>query len=146
MFKLSTRGDYGLLLMTRLAESYYQDRAFISLKEVAKEKHLSLRYLSQIILPLRQAGLVKSKEGRDGGYAMAKDPAEITMMEILEVLEGRLAPVRCCEKGGAKACLSENSCGVKTTWLEAQSMLGNFLKTKTLKDIGSVNTSAHVSN
>lgn len=135
MFKISTKGDYGLLLMTALAQYYRSGRSFVSLKEVAEAKHLSLPYLSQIIVPLKQAGLVASKEGREGGYALAKAPNEISMMQVLEILEGPIAPVRCCnEQRGGCACGSAKYCNVKATWKQAQTMLAEFFKNKTLED------------
>ncbi len=133
MFKISTRGDYGLLLLSALAEKMKEGREFISLKEIAEAKKLSLPYLSQIVLPLKEAGLVKSKEGRDGGYTLARPAREITVMEILEVLEGPVSPVRCCSDK-EKKCGSESSCNVKFTWQDAKSMLIQFLRTKTLED------------
>ena len=131
MFKISTRGDYGLLLLSALAEKMEDGRQYISLKEIAEAKKLSLPYLSQIIMVLKQAGLVKSKEGREGGYALARPAGKITMMEILEVLEGPVTPVRCCDKKKGK-CGSEPYCQVKFTWQSAKSLLIHFLRTKTL--------------
>lgn len=133
MFKISTKGDYGLLLLSALAEKMKTGREFVSLKEIAKAKKLSPQYLSQIILPLKEAGLVKSKEGRDGGYALARPAREITVMEILETLEGPVTPVRCCGNEKAK-CGSEPMCNVKFTWQSAKSLLIHFLRTKTLED------------
>lgn len=133
MFKISTKGDYGLLLLSALAEKTKEGREFVSLKEVAEAKKLSISYLSQIIIPLKEAGLVKSKEGRDGGYALARPAREITVMEILETLEGPVTPVRCCGNEKAK-CGSEPTCNVKFTWQSAKSLLIHFLRTKTLED------------
>lgn len=133
MFKISTKGDYGLLLLSALAEKTKEGREFVSLKEIAEAKKLSSQYLSQIILPLKEAGLVKSKEGRDGGYALARPAREITVMEILETLEGPVTPVRCCGNEKAK-CGSEPMCNVKFTWQSAKSLLIHFLRTKTLED------------
>lgn len=134
MFRISTKGDYGLLLLSALAEAYQNNDAFVALKEIAKAKNLSLSYISQIIIPLKNAGLVKSKEGHLGGYRLAKPPREITMMEVLEALEGPIAPVRCCDNKAGK-CGSESYCNVKYTWQDARAMLGQFLKTRTLADI-----------
>lgn len=133
MFKISTKGDYGLLLLTALAEKTSAGRKFVSLKEIADEKKLSLPYISRIIIPLKDAGLVESKEGRDGGYRLSKSPEKITIMEILELLEGPVAPVRCCEKKTAK-CGSETFCNVKHTWLAAKILLAKFLRNTTLAD------------
>lgn len=133
MFKISTKGDYGLLLLSALAEEYIKGEGLVALKEIAEKKHLSLPYISQIILPLKNAGLVTSKEGKHGGYRLAREPSKITMMEVLEVLEGPVSPVRCCgnEKG---KCGSEPYCSSKFTWQEAKNLLIYFLKHKTLAD------------
>lgn len=133
MFKISTKGDYGLLLLSALAERLNQGRKYVSLKEIAQAKRLSLSYISQIILPLKKAGLVISKEGRDGGYSLAKPANKISIMEILEALEGPIMPTRCCSNKNAK-CGSEAQCNIKFTWRAAKSMLANFLSTKTLAD------------
>lgn len=133
MFKISTKGDYGLLLLSALAEKIKDGRQYVALKEIAEAKKLSLSYLSQIIIPLKEAGLVKSKEGREGGYTLARPAREITVMEILEVLEGPVTPVRCCGDE-TKKCGSESCCNVKFTWRDAKSMLIQFLRTKTLED------------
>lgn len=134
MFKVSTKGDYGLLLLAGIAEKMREGRKFVSLKEITDEKKLSLRYLSQIITPLKRAGFVKSQEGRFGGYALAKHPSKITVMEILELLEGPLSPVRCCEKRTEK-CGSESFCNIKVIWMQAKFMLAQFLRNKTLNDL-----------
>lgn len=133
MFKVSTKGDYGLLLLSALAEKMREGKKFVALKEIAEAKKLSLSYLSQIIIPLKEAGLVTSKEGREGGYCLSRAAREITIMEILETLEGPVSPVRCCEDKGVK-CESESSCNVKFTWQDAKSMLIQFLGSKTLED------------
>lgn len=135
MFRISTKGDYGMLLMSVLAEKTGNAEGnFVSLKEIAREKHLSIPYLSQIILPLKEAGLVVSKEGRIGGYRLSRKPNEITLMEILEALEGPVSPVRCCSDTKAQ-CGSEAQCNVKFAFKDAQTMLSEFFKNKTLADI-----------
>ncbi|MEK7523636.1 MAG: Rrf2 family transcriptional regulator [Patescibacteria group bacterium] len=133
MFKVSTKGDYGLLLLSALAEKMREGKKFVALKEIAEAKNLSLSYLSQIIIPLKEAGLVTSKEGREGGYCLSRSAREITIMEILETLEGPVSPVRCCENKGAK-CGSESQCNIKFTWQDAKIVLTQFLKSKTLED------------
>lgn len=134
MFKISTKGDYGLLLLSAIAEKMHEGKSFVSLKEIAEAKKLSLSYLSQIILPLKEAGLVHSKEGREGGYRLSRSPDKITLMEVLEILEGPVSPVRCCEEASA-ICGSESYCNVKSAWQEAKGMLVRFLRAKTLEDV-----------
>lgn len=138
MFKISTKGDYGLLLLAELAQAQIKGKRFVSLQEIADAKKLSTRYLSQIITLLKRAGLVKSREGKLGGYTLAKKPSKITVMKILEVLEGPLFLVRCCDeriKRRSKQCGSENFCQIKGLWMQAKFMLAKFLHEKTLKDL-----------
>jgi len=125
MFKISTKGDYGLLLLSTLAE---KDKGeFVSLKE--------------IIIPLKNAGIVESREGLRGGYRLTKKPHEINIMNILEILEGQFSPVRCCtserEDGQNEtcgSCQSEEVCNVKHLWRDASSLMTTFLRNKTLAD------------
>ena len=91
--KLSTRARYGVRLMVALALNYGQGLVF--LKDIAKGEDISEKYLSQIIIPLRGVGLVSSSRGAYGGYSLAKDPSEITMKEIMDVLEGDCSLVDC---------------------------------------------------
>ncbi len=132
MFHISTKGDYGLLLLSSLAEHHKVGRAKISLREISDEKKLPLKYLGEIAQELKRAGIVTSKEGRDGGYSLAKTPSEISLIDVLEALEGPVEPVKCCSK--ENNCTIQSSCGVKATWQEATNMMREFLKNKTLAD------------
>jgi Rrf2 family protein len=95
MIKLSTKGRYGTRLMLALAKAYTEGKKSVILKDVAEEEGISLRYLEQIIIPLKHANLVKSIRGAGGGYALARKPAEIKLIDILESLEGPCALVDC---------------------------------------------------
>ncbi len=86
--KLSTRSTYGVRMMALLATSH--GGGPVLLKEVAGREKISEKYLSQIVIPLRSAGLLRSVRGAHGGYALAREPGEITVREIVEVLEGGL--------------------------------------------------------
>lgn len=89
--KLSTKGRYGVTLMIDLAMS--QGGGPISLKSVAERQNLSDHYLEQLIAPLRNAGLVRSVRGAYGGYVLAKNPREITIGDVVRVLEGPITVV-----------------------------------------------------
>ncbi|MFZ1036634.1 MAG: Rrf2 family transcriptional regulator [Smithella sp.] len=91
--KLSTRARYGVRLMVALAFNY--DKGPVLLKDVAKGENISEKYLSLIVIPLRRIGLVNSIRGAHGGYLLAKDPSQITMKEIIDVLEGDCSLVDC---------------------------------------------------
>ena len=84
--KLSTRGRYGVILMVDLAMT--QGDTPISLKSIAERQNLSEHYLEQLVAPLRNAGLVKSIRGAYGGYTLAKPARDITVGDIIRILEG----------------------------------------------------------
>jgi Rrf2 family transcriptional regulator, cysteine metabolism repressor len=85
--KLSTRARYGMRMMLTLAVNY--GRGSMYLKDIAKAEDLSEKYLSLLVIPLKQAGLIHSIRGAYGGYTLAKVPSQINLGEIVEVLEGR---------------------------------------------------------
>jgi Rrf2 family transcriptional regulator, cysteine metabolism repressor len=89
--KLSTKGRYGVTLMIDLG--MFHGEGPVSLKSVAERQSLSEHYLEQLIAPLRNAGLVRSIRGAYGGYVLAKAPQEITVGDIIRVLEGPITIV-----------------------------------------------------
>lgn len=123
--KLSTRTRYGVRLMLALARTYGQGSVF--LKDVAKGEEISEKYLSQIIIPLRGAGLVNSNRGVHGGYTLARSPAEITLRQIVEPFEGDCL-VDCVNNPAA--CPRVSTCASRDVW----ALLGGKI-TETLNGI-----------
>lgn len=109
--RLSTRTRYGVRLMLALARNYGQGTVF--LKDIARVEEISEKYLSQIIIPLRGAGFVSSSRGVHGGYALARPPAEITLRQIVEPLEGECL-VDCVNNPGA--CGRVSTCATRDIW------------------------------
>ena len=105
MIRLSTKGRYGTRLMLNLASRYKADGDAIILKSISEEEGISIRYLEQIIIPLKINKLVKSIRGAGGGYTLAKDPSRINLREILHALEGTCCLVECVEE--AEICERE---------------------------------------
>ncbi len=133
MIKLSTKGRYGTRLMLNLALHYNEGREAVVLKNISAEEDLSIRYLEQIIIPLKINKLVKSVRGAGGGYTLAKHPSEINLCEIIEVLEGSCALVDCVED--PDSCERMTECATFEVWKEASELLKNFFKSKTLQDL-----------
>lgn len=88
--RLSAKGDYACRAMTELAHGDGPTKA----ERVATAQHIPLKFLENILLELKHAGLVESQRGGDGGYWLAKDPADITLADIVRAVEGPLANVR----------------------------------------------------
>jgi Rrf2 family protein len=133
MIKLSTKGRYGTRLMLNLALHYTDGREAVVLKNISEEEDLSIRYLEQIIIPLKIHKLVKSVRGAGGGYTLAKDPSKITVCEIVEVLEGSCSLVDCVEDD--EFCERATECATHEIWKEASRLLKNFFESKTLQDL-----------
>lgn len=131
MLKLSARGDYGLMFLQHLSK--LPTRTYISLSVVAKEKQLPLKYLERLAHQLVKAGVLKSREGQGGGYALAQIPADISLATILGVLEGELEPTICAD--GCKACERQQACEEKTGWKKIHSSLYKTLNNFTLADL-----------
>ncbi len=133
MIKLSTKGRYGTRLMLNLALHYNEGKEAVVLKNISKEENLSIRYLEQIIIPLKINKLVKSVRGAGGGYTLARDPSQINLCQIIEVLEGSCALVDCIED--PDSCERMTECATYEIWKEASNLLKNYFESKTLQDL-----------
>jgi Rrf2 family cysteine metabolism transcriptional repressor len=109
----------------------------VSLAEVAAEEDLPRAYLEQLIIPLREAGLVHSTRGARGGYALARPPAEISMAEVLRALEGPLAPMVCASEdpADAEACVRIGACSVNGLWIRVRDAISGVLDGTSLADL-----------
>ena len=108
----STRGEYGVRLMVELAR--HLGGGPVSLSEMADHENLPRPYLEQLVVSLREAGLVTSTRGARGGYELARDPAEIRMSQVIQALEGPIAPMVCASEDPlhAGACERAGYCNV----------------------------------
>lgn len=131
--KLSTRGRYGLKAMFDLA-MHYGD-APESLQSIGDRQNISVSYLEQLISPLRKAGLVKSVRGAQGGYLLAKEPSEITVGEILSILEGQLAPADCVSDGIDDICTNADYCVTRVIYEKIKISINDVVHSITLQDM-----------
>jgi Rrf2 family protein len=129
--KISTRARYGTRLMLELALHY--DERPLFLKDIAKAEEISEKYLSQIIIPLRSAGLVNSFRGAHGGYVLARPPAKITLKDIVGVLEGGFDLVSCLED--TSACSRVSICVTRDIWRNLGDKIAKTLESTTLEDL-----------
>ena len=133
MIKLSTKGRYGTRLMLNLGLHYNNGNEAIILKNISDEEEISIRYLEQIIIPLKIARLVKSIRGAGGGYTLARRPSEIKLDEILQALEGPCCLVECVED--KDYCRRISNCATYDVWKNATNLLKNYFEGLTLQDI-----------
>ncbi len=126
--KFSTRSIYGMRAMLALARDHGQGSMF--LKDIAAQENLPTTYLEQLMVPLRKAGLVQAVRGAKGGYTLAEDPTEMTVLSILEALEGPLALSEC--PGGSGCCGKPETCVLQELWAEGSQALTRVYQTLTL--------------
>lgn len=133
MIRLSTKGRYGTRLMLNLANNYNNGNEAIILKSVSDQENISIRYLEQIIIPLKINKLVKSIRGAGGGYILARHPSQIKLSDILDSLEGTMSLVECVED--KDYCDRTHVCATHDIWKEASSMLQDYFESLTLQDL-----------
>lgn len=133
MFRISTKGRYGTRLMLNLALHYQESSPARSLKEVAAEEDISIRYLEQIIIPLRDHQLVKSLRGAGGGYILARPPANIKLSEVLQAVEGNCCLVECVED--KNICPRSSYCAAHEIWKEGTRVMKNYFDSVSLQDM-----------
>jgi Rrf2 family protein len=131
----STRGEYGVRMMVELARHHGDGP--VSLSEMADHEALPRPYLEQLVVSLREAGLVTSTRGARGGYQLACDPDEIRMSQVLEALEGPIAPMVCATDDPlhAGACDRTHFCTVNELWLRVRTAVLGALDSMTLADL-----------
>ncbi|PWM79748.1 MAG: Rrf2 family transcriptional regulator [Phascolarctobacterium sp.] len=131
--KISTKGRYALRLMLDLANNHQY--GYTPVKEISLRQDISDKYLEQIISRLSKAGLVVSARGAQGGYKLAKAPADCTVGEILRVLEGDLAPVACAASDNPASCPRIDDCVTTEVWRRIGDAVNNVVDGLTLADL-----------
>ncbi|MDT8901036.1 RrF2 family transcriptional regulator [Anaeroselena agilis] len=133
--KLSTKGRYGVSAMFDLALHHGQGP--ISLKSVAQRQGISEHYLEQLMGTLRKAGYVKSVRGAQGGYTLTKSPEEITVGDIIRIMEGPTAPVDCllADTADNKYCARAGNCVTRGVWAKVRDSIDAVLDSITLADL-----------
>ena len=129
--KLSTKTRYGTRMILDMAQHFGQNA--IQLGEIASRQDISLKYLEQIIRPLKEAGYIKSFRGAKGGHILSKPPGEITVGEIVAVLEGGDTLIRCDKD--PDDCERVDSCLTRYLWREAAMAMFQRLSAITFADL-----------
>lgn len=134
--RLSKRGEYGLRAMIDLA-SWNHGSAVVQIKDIAEREQISPKFLEQILLTLKNAGLVHSKMGVGGGYYLAKPADRITLGQIVRTLDGPLAPLRCVSQMAYEpcGCPDERTCGLRLVMSDVRNAIAAILDGTTLADV-----------
>lgn len=129
--KLSTRGRYGTRALLDLA--LHQGQGRILLKDIAQRQQISLRYLEHLIAPLIAGGMVRSTRGAKGGVLLSRPAENIKLSEVVQLLEGSVAPVACINNPGV--CDRSGSCATRDIWGEMKQAIDEVLESTTLQDL-----------
>ena len=111
--RITYKGDYALKALLDLALHYEQGLSTIN--DVAKRIDAPVKFLEQVLLDLKKGGFVESKRGNVGGYQLAKDPADITLGQVIRYIDGPIEPIGCVEKGYSN-CIDLRQCVFKNIW------------------------------
>lgn len=130
--RFTAREQTGLRAMIALARTFGQGPTALS--AIAQSQDLPLPYLEQIAATLRRAGLLGSVRGARGGYFLTRDPAEVSVSDVLSALEGQLVTLECLSPGGA-GCERVSTCDVRGVWLRVQDCLDRTLGETMLADV-----------
>jgi len=136
--RLSKRGEYGLRAAIHLANAQkHSPEALVQIKDISVQEKIPTKYLEQILLTLKNAGLLHSKMGLGGGYYLAKAPEQISLGHIIRVLDGPLAPIRCVSQMAYEpcGCPDEETCGLRLIMGDVRDAIADILDNTTLADV-----------
>jgi len=131
---LSTRGEYGVRCMLDLALHYGQGP--VSIRDISRREGISKNYIEQLFVHLRHAKLIKSVRGPKGGYLLSSQPGEISVGDIVRVLEGPIAAAHCVQPQNSKdLCERISTCVPYILWKRLTNKINEVLDSATLEDL-----------
>ena len=130
--KITKKGEYGLRALVDLALNY--KRGMRQIQEIVREEAIPEKFLEQILLILKNAGFVQSKRGIGGGYFLSKSPEEISLGEVIRLIDGPLAPLGCVSTEHG-SCPKEITCGIRSVMLDVTNATAEILDRVTLADV-----------
>ena len=136
--RLSKRGEYGLRAMIQLAHpSEDGTLAVLQIGQISELEQIPVKFLEQILLTLKNAGLLQSKRGIAGGYYLAKPAQSIMLGQIVRILDGPLAPIRCVSQMAYEpcGCPDERSCGLRMVMGDVRNAIADILDNTSLADV-----------
>ena len=116
--RISKKGEYALRAMIYLSLNYKKD--FVQIQKISEKEKIPEKFLEQILLELKKAGFLQSRRGIGGGYGLIKPPNEITLAQVIRIIDGPLAPLSCVSKWAHISCPEEKNCGLYRVMLDVR--------------------------
>jgi Rrf2 family cysteine metabolism transcriptional repressor len=132
--KISYKTDYALKAILDLAVQSDSGKA-VSITDIAGRQDIPVPFLEQIMLLLKKAGVVQSKTGKGGGFILLKKPEEVSVGEIVRLIEGPIEPIACGVRGVPSSCAEEGRCAFQEVWLKVADAVSNVVDSATFADI-----------
>ena len=129
--KISTKGRYGLRILMDLA--IHQSKKPRLIRDIAKSQQISEKYISRLVIALRKAGMIRSVRGVNGGFHLAMKPEDITLLDVIEVMEGPVSIVDCVS--APKRCKLSGDCAPREIWCKLNDDIRALMRGTTLADI-----------
>ena len=112
-------------------------------RRIAEKQGISEPYIDQLLIPLRTNGLIRSIRGRRGGYQLAADPRRLTVLDIVEALDGRLSIIDCLDE---QECTRQSVCATRVVWEQVETVLRQQLSSTTLQDLLDIEQKMQIPN
>ncbi len=135
--KLSKRGEYALRALIDFGIAYELGRPLLKIGELVEKERLPVKFLEQILTQLRGAGYIETKRGKAGGYFLAKPPKQISLGQVIRLIDGPLAPISCVSVTAYERCTcpDEAHCGLRMLMLDVRNAIARILDRYVLGDV-----------
>ena len=132
--RISAKGEYAAKAVLCISQRYPE---VVTIREISRQHGIPTKFLEQILIRLKRAGILQSRRGVRGGYTLARAPGEISVGEVLQAVDGNFAQASCLrvDLRSRYACPERTSCGLKQTWREVQDAVEKILFTTTFEDL-----------
>jgi Rrf2 family protein len=135
--KISKRGEYALRALIDFGLAQALGRSLLQVSELATKEDLPIKFLEQILMQLKAAGYLESRRGKHGGYLLARPPENISIGQVVRLIDGPLAPIACVSQTAYErcSCPDEEHCGLRMLMLDVRNAISNVLDRFTLADV-----------
>jgi Rrf2 family cysteine metabolism transcriptional repressor len=118
--------------MIRLSLNYGDSP--LKIRDISKRENIPAKFLEQILLELKKAGLLQSRRGAGGGYSLIKPPEDVTLAQVIRIIDGPLAPLGCVSRWAYISCPEEDTCGLYRVMLDVRNAIARILEGVTFAD------------